>query len=607
MQIDQNNFIPLTTKSYVSFDAISLRNLIIERMNAQGVFTDQNYIGSNLASIIDIISYAFNTLLFYLNRTSSESVFTEAQLYENINRIVKLLDYNPIGYQTSTLAFQLSANNSNSIFKTSGEYYTIPRYSYITIGGKQFSFNEDISFAISKPNGVVNLSEISNRKLLFQGVFRESPEHIASGNKNELIVLNVINAVIDHFNIHVYVYETQQNKWIQYKETTSLYIEQPDAKVYEKRLNSNLQYEIIFGDDVNGRRLKANEKVRIYFLQSSGEEGIIGPRELNDKNLSYTIYNTETFNDILKFVKQDISSLYITKSQFQQLKFSNASGSTLPKDIESADEIRKHAPASFNSQYRLVTQTDYETYIKTNFANFINDAKVFNNWEYTSIYLKYLRSLNVDPINFQQTALNQVLYADSCNFNNLYLCAVPRAGYQTTLKYLLPAQKEAIVSGVEPLKTVTSELVFLDPVYKGVCFGLEDENSNVNIDDRTLCRLELIKTQNTKKSDQSLILETAKVFQDFFNPAAQKLGQMFDYSKLVSNILSIDGIEKIFTTRIDRTFKFDGLRLFLWNPTFSTIDKRAISNNITTHPFDFIYFDDLVNISRYITVGLDNI
>jgi hypothetical protein len=42
--------------AYVAFDALSLRQLIIDRLNEQKVFTDQNFVGSNLASIIDIVS-----------------------------------------------------------------------------------------------------------------------------------------------------------------------------------------------------------------------------------------------------------------------------------------------------------------------------------------------------------------------------------------------------------------------------------------------------------------------------------------------------------------------------------------------------------------------
>ena len=58
----------LPKDSYIAFDALTLRQLIISRLNEQGVFTDQNYIGSNLACIIDIVSYTFNTLIYYLNK-----------------------------------------------------------------------------------------------------------------------------------------------------------------------------------------------------------------------------------------------------------------------------------------------------------------------------------------------------------------------------------------------------------------------------------------------------------------------------------------------------------------------------------------------------------
>ena len=79
-----NNY-DIPKDGYVAFDALSLRQLIINRLNEEGTFTDQNSIGSNLASIIDIVSYSYNTLIYYLNKTATESMFTEAQLLENIN------------------------------------------------------------------------------------------------------------------------------------------------------------------------------------------------------------------------------------------------------------------------------------------------------------------------------------------------------------------------------------------------------------------------------------------------------------------------------------------------------------------------------------------
>jgi len=82
--------------SYLTFDGKSIRDVIIDRLNKEGIFTDQNYQGSNLSAFIDVISYCFSTLLYYLNKTSSESMFSEAQLYENMNRIIKILNYGNI-------------------------------------------------------------------------------------------------------------------------------------------------------------------------------------------------------------------------------------------------------------------------------------------------------------------------------------------------------------------------------------------------------------------------------------------------------------------------------------------------------------------------------
>ena len=104
-----NNF-DLNVDSYAAFDALSLKQLIISRLNSNTIFTDQNFEGSNISSVIDIIAYAYNVLLFYLNQTAAESTFTSAQVYENINKIVKLIGYKPIGIQTAILPFQATAN-----------------------------------------------------------------------------------------------------------------------------------------------------------------------------------------------------------------------------------------------------------------------------------------------------------------------------------------------------------------------------------------------------------------------------------------------------------------------------------------------------------------
>lgn len=586
---------PLQQGSYAAFDAISLRNLIIQRLNDQGILTDQNYIGSNLASIIDIISFSFNTLIYYLNKTSSESTFTEAQLYENISRIVKLLDYKPIGYQTSTLAFKCSAD---STFQRG--IYTIPKYSYITVGSTSFSFNEDISFNIPADYTVQELSDLTNKKLLYQGTFREAPVHIAAGDANEVVTVNVSNAQIDHFNLDVYVWETSQGKWLQYALVPNLYVEQSFSRSFEKRLNSAGVYEITFGDGINGRKLETGDKVAIYFLQSSGDKGVIGPGILGGNLTTPVIFSTTNFTAIQNDTNLE-GFQYMNSSTFKSLRFNNIVGSTMPKDIEDADSIRKNAPATFKSQHRLVTQEDFESFIRNNFANFISDVKVFTNWDYTGKYLKYFYDINTNPGGFKQVLLNQVLYADACNFNNVYICAIPKVSQGSTLKYLLPAQKEIITSNAQPIKTLTSEISFMDPIYKAISFGIKINNI-VNISDIDLYKLQVVKSAANRRSTNSIQQEVITIFKTFFNAANAKLGGTFNYTSLINQLLTVNGVTKIRTIKTDTNEVFDAMSFYVWNPVYPDLDKQSVVNNIAMKDFELLYFDGLSIIDSKIVV-----
>lgn len=586
----------LPKDSYAAFDAISLRNLILDRLDEQGTFTDQNYIGSNLASIIDIISYAYNTLIFYLNKTSNESMFTEAQLYENINRIVKLLDYKPIGYQTSTLVFEASAISKLTSDTTyvagqdlaTNKSYTIPRYSYLMVGGVPFSFDEDITFSATSP-GWTSLSDLTNKKLLYQGIYKESPAHIAQGVDNELLTINSSSS-IDHNHIDVYVYEKSSSKWIYYKNVPNLYTERSFVRAFEKRLNSNGTYDLMFGDGINGRKLDTGDIVLVYYLQSFEDKGVIEPKMLGQS--TRTVYTTSSFQQILIDINAQNHN-YLTTRLFNNLIFDNSVGSTVPKEIETADSIRKNAPSNFKSQYRLVTKQDYQTFIETNFAGFISNVKVFSNWDYVSKYLKYFQEVLVNPTAFRQIALNQVLYSDSCNFNNIYICATPRISPKSTLKYLLPAQKEAILSNISTLKTMTSEIVFMDPVYKAVSLGMKTNEDDFSILDKEFCRLEITKNETSRRSAKSIANDVRTAFESFFDPLNAKLGGKIEYSKLVNSILAIDGVSSFKTKRVDTNETFDGLALYMWNPTYPDIDKTIIVSDVGLLDFEFVFFDEI--------------
>jgi hypothetical protein len=594
MAVTTNSF-DLPKDGYVAFDAMSLRQLIINRLNEQDVFKDQNFLGSNLAAIIDIVAYSYHTLIYYLNKTSSESMFSEAQLYENINRIVKLIDYSPIGFQTSTLAFNCSADSLDQ------SLYTIPRYSYIISNNILYSFNEDITFVKTQDQILESLDELAEQKLLFQGLYQEHPIQTASGDDNEIIILNPQDNLVDHFNIDVYVRPKQTQRWEIYTPSANLFLEDGSAKKYEIRLNQNKRYELKFGNDVNGVKLNTGDEVAIYYLASQGQNGVVGPGAINNSQL--VRFNTLQFNEIINDVFAD-QFRYLTDDEMLNLKFRNFASSTPIKDAETVDQIRQTAPANYRSQYRLVTTRDYEVFVRTNFTNLLADVRCVNNWDYVAGYLKYFYDIGItEPSKTERALFNQVQYADSCNFNNVYLLVVPRS-VSRNLDYLVPAQKELINSSLLTSKMATTETVFMDPVYKAISIGITSSLLTVDpVVEEELCELEIIKRTSSRRDNQSIVNDIVNTFQKYFARNTTKLGQTVDTRSLTQQILDVDGVETFFTVRVDDpTIKSEGLSLFIWNPVYPDRDKNVTTNNIPLRYFEYPFFNNLETLATKIKV-----
>jgi len=592
---------------YVAFDAISLKDLIIERMNQQQVFTDQNYEGSNLSAIIDIVAYSYHVLIYYLNKNSSESNFSQAELYENINQIVKSIDYNPTGPQTSNLSFEATANANLAT-----NLYTIPRYSYFTFSGTSFSFTEDVSFQKTL-NGIEALTNLQNNTLLYNGQFVEFPVFEAIGENNEVATLAASNIndnfFIDNNSIDVYVKPAGlDTTWEKWSRSASLYLESGSAKKYSVRFNEEEQYEIKFGNNVNGKRLNQGDLVQIYYLKSDGAEGQVSKGSLNNQQLYF--YNTSTFNQILTDTTSSGTNI-ITSAESANVTFTNINSSTLFKEKETVAEIKQNAPNLFNSQYRLVTTDDYRNYISKNFGNWIRSVEVVNNFDYTAFYQKYFFDIGLDrPNDDSRVLFNQINFADACDFNNVYVFAVPNKILETSLdirtNYLSVAQKNAINILLSDVKSATTELVVTDPVYMELNLGVTQSVSDFDFadiaGDESYLYIEVDK--NSRRDLSSVKNEVASVFLNYFNVSNLELGQVVSLKDLSQLILDIDGVAEFSTRRNSSsgTIISNLLQLVVYNPVYVTSDFNFTEQDIDLQFFQFPYFKNLSTISERIEV-----
>lgn len=587
----------LSTDSYAAFDAVSLRDLIKRRLTEKNVFTDQLFEGSNLSSLVDVIAYSYHTLLFYLNRTSSEAIFTEAQLYENVNRIVKLLNYNPTGYKTSVLTFQAKATAN-----LAQGLYTIPRYSFVDIGGIKYSLASDVAFG-KTTSGEQPIASIGEKHLLYQGMFEQFPLQQATGEDFETFTLSFDKTTkIDAYNIHVYV--RSNGVWSEYTQTESLFLETPTASVFEKRLNENKLYEIRFGNDVYGRRLKSGDSVAIYYLKSDQDKGAVGSGALKGELSPLT---TSTFLQIRDNIKSP-NVVYMSLSNLQQLTLTNTDPSTKPEAEETVESIKNLAPKFFGAQHRLITAADFENYVNKQYGNVIADVKVVNNKDYIDGHLAYaVNDLQLQHPNMEsRIAYNQVNFASSTNFNNVYIYAVPKFEKITSatpmVNFLSPAQRSLIINGVDKIKALTCEPVVVDPVYMAIDLGAALATETLTPDIRKNTVLNIVKRRDSQRDDDIIRSEVESVIKSYFGTSSS-LGYLLDMSSLYSDIASVTDVIDVYMTRTDNTnVKTQGITFLSWNPVYKQSDISIVSQNTQYPYFKFPYLFEQAMLLNKINV-----
>jgi len=589
----------LPKTAYAAFDAVTLKSFIIDRLNENEVFRDQVYEGSNLNAFIDIVAYMYHVLLFYLNTTSSESTFTTATLYENMNKIVSNLGYKPTGKQTSSTTVSISA-----LAGIPADTYTVKRFSTITVNGIPYVNLKDISF--EKTTSLGEAVSIDNN-VLHQGEVREYASYTGAGESFETI--RVINtSTIDNSaeyiadnTFTVFVKSTRDETWREWSETNSLFLEDGVALKYEKRLNEKGHFEFKFGNNITGKSLEAGDIVQIYYLNSKGSQGIIAFKAIN--NQPFVLYNTPRFTEISNNIYSNNPDIVIP-SELPFVRVTNTNRSSPISEAETVEEMRNNYPKIFSSQNRLVTKEDYESFINKSFNNIVKTVKVLDNDTYTSKFIKYYYDIGLNkPNDDARVLMNQVAFTNSTSFNNVYIFTVPKMSTilnETIPNYLNLSQKQLIINESNLKKDITHNIVCVDPIYKAFNIGINvgGEEACLPLKDSTV--LVIKKLSNSKISTDNIKDRVVSIIKDYFSNI--QLGQLIDITSINNEILNLEGVRKIYTRRTDIGYEVPKLNMVVWNPIYEDEDILFTSQNFDLEDYQYGYFYEISKLKTKIIV-----
>jgi len=312
-------------------DFANVKSDIIEHFKSREEFKDYEFTGSGLNLLIDILAYNTHYNALTANMLLNESFLDSALLRANVVSLAKSLNYTPRSAACAT------ANIVLNVKKGSSDFVVIPTGT--TFVSAAVGTNGRLTFQTIKPYTVqfgstqttkqVTVKVYEGQQILQRFVHTSAnKKHRAFELANENIDMSTIVVTV---NGTKYTQLTPEQEGIVNADGTDL--------VYFTEETRNRTFRIIFGDGIVGKALSVGDEVLVQYIISSGEDGNgINSFNLSNGNLA-----------VLSVASSDISS----------------GGAA----AESIREIRRNAPKWFQSQYRAVTENDYEVFLRKKYSN----------------------------------------------------------------------------------------------------------------------------------------------------------------------------------------------------------------------------------------------
>lgn len=329
---------PLVNFSNLDFDQI--KESIKDYLRANSNFTDYDFEGSNLSTIIDTLAYNTYITSYNANMVSNEVFIDSATLRENVVSLARNIGYVPRSRKASTaqVSFFVDVSNTTAVTVTlkAGAVLTSRSTGVNTTKNYIFSIPNDITVPV-RSDGTANFDNI----FVYEGTFIKQTFTVDGSNKLQKFILP--NSGIDTDLLNVVVRDTQSSTVTrQFELFTSLFDVTKSTRAYFLQEISQERYELLFGDGVFGVKLEDQNYIEASYITSNGASG-------------NNITNFQFIGNLTDNNGAGISSgVSIIETIVQ---------STGGKSIESVESIKKYAPQIYASQNRAVTAADYEALI----------------------------------------------------------------------------------------------------------------------------------------------------------------------------------------------------------------------------------------------------
>ena len=318
---------------YVNLDFDQVKASIRDYLRANTNFTDYDFEGSNLSIIIDALAYNTYITAYNTNMAANECFLDSSTLRENVVALARNIGYVPRSRRSARarISFTVSGLTETSTL-------TLNAGLVCNGAGRNSNYIFSIPESITSPvvNGFAEFNDIE----VYEGTFITQFFTVNSSLFNQRYILD--NSFIDTSTIKVKVRPTQSSTTsVTYKQIDNIIGITSTSSSYLLQEIEDERYELIFGDNVIGKKLADSNFIRVSYITNAGREG----------------NGAAEFSFVGNITNQDGAEIDAANTSLIETLESSRDGD----EIESISSIKYYAPRIYSSQYRAVTSSDYES------------------------------------------------------------------------------------------------------------------------------------------------------------------------------------------------------------------------------------------------------
>ena len=345
---------PLSNFSNLDFNQV--KTTLREYLKENSTFTDYDFEGSNLSTILDVLAYNTYITSYNANMVANEVFIDSATLRENVVSLARNIGYLPKSRKSARAIVSFFIDTTN----------ITPTPSAITlkkgiVATTQGSFgNDSFTFCILDDITVPVVDNIASfdNVSIYEGSFVNTTFTYNARVPNQKFILNNIGIDTELITVTVRPNENSTRS-VKYSLQDSLFEINSASNVYYLQESEDERYEVLFGDGIFGKKLEDNNFVTVDYITSNGDSANGIADFTFAGRLSYT-RNAQEYT-----VTSGISLL------------STGLSSSGGEQIEGVESIKKFAPRIYASQNRALTANDFETLIP---------AKIYPETESISVF-----------------------------------------------------------------------------------------------------------------------------------------------------------------------------------------------------------------------------